>query len=75
MKNILLEKNEVLIESIDLPIKYGEICASKSMQSLNDTIYDIIHENDEFSQEFIDKMKKMEDEEFIDVDDLDSLFE
>ena len=75
MKNILLERNEVLMESIDLPMDYGVICASQSMQSLNDVIYDILHENDEFSQEFIDKMAKMENEEFIDVDDLDSLFE
>lgn len=75
MKNILSEKNEVLMESIDLPIDYGETCASKSMQPLNDAIYDIIHENDVFSQEFIDKMERMENEEFIDVDDLDSLFE
>lgn len=75
MKNILLEKNEILMENIDLPINYGEICASESMQPLNDTIYDIIHENDEFSQEFINKIKKMENEEFIDVDGLDKLFE
>lgn len=75
MKNILSEKNEVLMESIDLPMDYGETCASESMQPLNDAIYDIIHENDEFSQEFVDKMERMENEEFIDVDDLDSLFE
>ncbi len=75
MKNILLERNEVLMESIELPIDYGIKCASESMQPLNDVIYDILHENDEFSQEFIDKMARMENEEFIDVDDLDSLFE
>lgn len=75
MKNILLERNEVLMESSDLPMDYGVICASQSMQPLNDAIYDILHENDEFSQEFIDKMAKMENEEFIDVDDLDTLFE
>ena len=75
MKNILLEKNEVLMESVDLPIDYGVKCAGESMQPLNDAIYDILHENDEFSQEFIDKMARMENEEFIDVDDLDTLFE
>ncbi|MBQ6350249.1 MAG: hypothetical protein IJI42_04905 [Methanobrevibacter sp.] len=75
MKNIFLRKNEILMECIDLPMDYGETCASESMQPLNDAIFDIIHENDEFSQEYIDKMKRMEKEEFIDVDDLDSLFE
>ena len=63
------------MESKDLPLDYGVTCASKSMQPLNDAIYDIIHENDEFSQEFVDKMARMENEEFIDVDDLDILFE
>ena len=32
MKNILSEKNDVLMESIDLPMDYGETCASESMQ-------------------------------------------
>ena len=36
MKNILLEKNEVLMESIDLPMDCGETCASESMHPLND---------------------------------------
>lgn len=44
------------------------------MQCISEFIYDIIHENDEFSQEFMDKMARMENEEFLDVDDLDSLF-
>ena len=73
MKNILLEKNDILMEAIDLPINYGEIHASESMHNLNDAIYDIIHENDEFSQQFVDKMAKMETENDIDVDDLNDL--
>lgn len=44
------------------------------MEPLNELIYSIIHENDEFSQDFIDEMAKAEEEDFIDVDDLDDLF-
>lgn len=44
------------------------------MQSLNDFIDNILHENNEFSKEFMDKMARMENEEFIDVEDLDDLF-
>lgn len=75
MKNIFLEKNHVLMENRELPLNHEEICENESTQPLNDDIYDIIHENDEFSQEFIDRMKKMEKEKFIDVDNLDDLFD
>jgi hypothetical protein len=76
MKNIFSEKNEVLMESIDLPRDYGETRASESMQPLNDAIYDIIHKDDEFSQEFIEKIERMEKEDSkpIKVDELDELF-
>ena len=35
----------------------------------------IIHENDEFSDEFIIKIANMENEEFIPVDNFDDLFD
>lgn len=44
------------------------------MEPLNELIYNIIHENDEFSQDFIDEMMEAEKEDFIDVDNLDDLF-
>ncbi len=56
------------------PKNYAVKCAAKSMEPLNELIYSIIHENDEFSQDFIDEMAKAEEEDFIDVDDLDDLF-
>lgn len=65
----------VILNDVDLPLDYGEVCASKSMQPLNDLIYDIIHENDEFSDEFIVKIANMENEEFISVDNFDDLFD
>lgn len=64
-----------MMSDVDLPLDYGEVCAGKSMQPLNDLIYDIIHENDEFSDEFIVKIANMENEEFIPVDDVDDLFD
>lgn len=45
------------------------------MQCISGFIYDVIHGNDEFSKEFMDKIAKMENEDFLDVDDLDELFE
>ncbi len=42
-ENILLEKNEILMKNIDLPLDYGETCADESMKPLNDFIDKIIH--------------------------------
>ena len=45
------------------------------MQCISGFIYDVIHGNDEFSNEFMDNIAKMENEDFLVVDDLDELFE
>ena len=75
MKNCLLGKMRFLMKKIGLLRDYEVIVTGQFMQQLNNAIYELIHENDEFSQEFLDKMTRMENEDFLDIDDLDSLFD
>lgn len=75
MKKILLENTDVIMKRIDLPADFFESSQNKSIDPITEDNYDVIHKDDEFSQEFLDKIKRMEKEEFIEVNNLEELFE
>lgn len=75
MKKRLLEKNEVIMKRVNLPIATSNDSQNRSIDSITEDNYDIIHKDDEFSKEFVDNMKRMEKEEFIEVNYLEELFE
>lgn len=76
-----MEKNEAMKVG-NLPVNFGEIQAKKSMESLNQIINDILHEDQEdsddsyqFNESFIKTIKDREKQKSIEITDLNQLFE
>lgn len=76
-----MEKNEAMKVG-NLPVNFGEIQAKKSMESLNNIIDDILHEDQEdsddsyqFNESFIKTIKDREKQKSIEITDLNQLFE
>lgn len=65
----------------NLPVDFGEKEAEKSMESLNQIINDILHEDqedsndsDKYNESFIKSIKNTEKQESIEIKDLNQLF-
>ena len=79
MKNVMRAKTEVNV--VD-PVTSDELIdtdfddENEISDELLDSNYDVIHKNDKFSKEFIEKIERMEKEDsrIIKVDELDNLF-
>lgn len=76
-----MEKNEAMKVG-NLPVNFGETQAKKSMESLNQIINDILHEDqedsndsDQFNESFIKSIKNSEKQKSIEITDLNQLFE
>lgn len=65
----------------NLPLDFGETQAKKSMESLNNTIHDILYEDQEkddsyhFNEPFIKSVKDREKQKSIEINDLNQLFD
>ena len=75
-----MKKNEAMKVG-NLPVNFGETQAKKSMESLNQIINDILHEDqedsndsDQFNESFIKSIKNTEKQESIEIKELNQLF-
>lgn len=79
--NKIFEKEQDRLKVGNLPVNFGETQAKKSMESLNQMINDILHEDQEdsndsykYNESFIKSIKNTEKQESIEIKDLNQLF-
>lgn len=78
--NNCMKKNEAMKVG-NLPVNFGEKEAEKSMESLNQIINDILHEDqedsndsDKYNESFIKSIKNSEKQKSIEIKELNQLF-